>query len=251
MLGVQRRRVQAARRRLGRFYRGLRIAWQNRGMPSTAPRYLFHHIPKCAGTSAVEAFSQWFQCIEDYPPPWADEDHPELYRKYCASPRNISRLRPYQMLTGHWHVPGSYLHERYPECLTDPRFRLVSFIRDPLEVQISLYNYERRKSRSHHDASFEDILLSRPNYISQRFPCDLSNYREVIDRYYFVGFVEDYQRSFDVFARMAAKPPITLPHLNTSARTTTTLSSSFESEFREVNRLDYLIYEYCRNRFAV
>lgn len=236
---------------MGRFWRGVRIAWQDRGASPSAPRYLFHHIPKCAGTSAVEAFSQWFQCIEDYPPPWADEDHPERYRDFCASPRDIRALHPYQMLIGHWHVPGSYLHERYPECLADPCFRLVSFIRDPLEVQISLYNYERRRSRSHQGASFEDILLSRPNYIAQRFPCDLSNYREVIDRYYFIGFVEDYQRSFDVFASRVAKPSIILPHLNTSARKKIRLSISFQSEFHELNRLDFLIYEYCRNRFTL
>lgn len=30
-------------------------------------RYIFHHIPKCGGTSAVDALSHWFVLIKDKP----------------------------------------------------------------------------------------------------------------------------------------------------------------------------------------
>ena len=101
--------------------------------------YIFHHIPKCGGNSAVQALTNWFLLVKDYPRSWSNIDNSNLYKRYCDNPKDLDKLKYYHLLTGHYHLENSFLHQRYPLCLTDKRYRLFTFLRDPLELQLSLY----------------------------------------------------------------------------------------------------------------
>ncbi|MGL5078344.1 MAG: hypothetical protein ACRDBG_21305, partial [Waterburya sp.] len=53
-----------------------------------------------------------------------------------------------------------------------------------------------------------------------------------------------YQESFDLLLRLIDKPPVKLKIYNESSRKNIKLSDEFISEFKEINQLDYKIYNY-------
>lgn len=226
--------------------RASKIWYRYINQPDEPYRYIFHHLPKCGGTSAVDALSHWFVYIKDYPPAWADVDNPDAYRRFCSTPQNLEKLHHYHLLCGHYHLAGSFLEERYPQCLKGERYRLITFVRHPLEVQLSLYYYEIRKKRLDSGESLESRLLLRNNYLASVIPCDEANYQEILDRYFFIGLVEKYQESFDRLATLLNEPSARLGVFNTSTRDKRGLSRDFISEFEENNYLDYQIYDYAK-----
>ena len=214
------------------------------GQRNNSERYIFHHMPKCAGTSAVDALTNWFVVLKDYPMGWGSEDSPKAYQKYCDNPKNLDRIKPYQILVGHYLAEPSFLHQRYPNW-QDKGYQVFTFLRDPLEQRISLYYYEIRNNRISADEPLEKQLLQhKKNYIAGLLPCDDSNYLEVLQRYFFIGIVEKYQESFDELSRLMGKPPINLKAYNESKRKNLKLSAETISEFKEINQLDYKIYDY-------
>lgn len=212
----------------------------------SSPRYIFHHIPKCGGTSAVDALTNWFIVLKDYPLGWSDEDNYCIYRKFCARPIDLNQVKPYQLLVGHYHLENSFLHQRYPNW-KKKGYRLFTFLRDPLELQISLYYYEIRNKRISAEEPIEERLLLRQNFIASLMHCNNSNYLEVLHQYHFIGIVEKYQESFDRLARLMNKPAVKLKIYNESPRQDYQLSESFIARFKARNQLDYKIYDYSKS----
>jgi len=207
-------------------------------------RYIFHHIPKCAGTSGVDSLTKWFVVIKDYPKTWNSLD----CQKFCDHPKNLNELKYYHLLVGHYKLDCSFLHVRYPSALTDSNYRVFTFLRNPLELQISLYYWELSRDKNIYDnRPLEEVLLMRPNYIAKTIPCNSSNYKSILERYFYIGFVEKYQESFDCLAELIDKPKVDLKTYNKVSRRKTELSSNFISEFKEINSLDYEIYDFAKS----
>lgn len=169
----------------------------------------------------------------------------------AQTPLDLSALRASDCLAGHWAVAGEYLHERYPEVLTDAKYRLFAFVRDPLQVKLSLYFWEKRRGKELAGHSIEDELLMRPNFLAERFPCTEDNYTTVLSRYFFIGITERIQESFDRLADLVGRPKLRLPHANRSRTDgdSVLLGDDFLRAFRKVNRVDYLVYDHCRSLF--
>lgn len=208
------------------------------------PVTVFHHIPKCGGTSFRGVLRDWFLVIDDYRVGW-DREHP---------PRiDTSRLRSGHCLSGHFELEGAYLHQRYPEVLDSPRFRLITVVREPLDLRLSLYRYEKRNQVLTAN-SIEDHLFRDPNYLANRFPTGREHLGKTLDRYDFIGTLEDPQLTLDVLAWKLGKPRAVVPHENATRKGTSfplsELSPHVIERFREENSLDYAIYHEAQRSFG-
>jgi hypothetical protein len=131
---------------------------------------------------------------------------------------------------------------------------VFTFVRDPLQVQLSLFWYETINNQSK-VKSIEEQLSTRQNYIANRFPATLENYKDVIDKYFFVGILEQSEASVATLALMMGKPYKQLPWINKSRKSVCSsagseeISQELKIKFREENVLDYLIYDYCVEKF--
>lgn len=208
-----------------------------------SPVYVFHHIPKCGGTSLNQALAHWFTVIPDYRMGYTDQYPPKT---------DVSKLRSTHCLCGHFEMEGQFLHQRYPEVLQGDRFRLFTFIRDPLELQLSLFRYVQIHNPKP-NRTLENHLALRPNYIASLLPATAENYKDVLDRYFFIGLLEQGQESLDLLAQKIGKPSQTLPYVNETrsphSQKEIPLSDEAIARFHQENALDYLIYQYCLERF--
>lgn len=202
-----------------------------------APVYVFHHIPKCGGTSLVYALREWFWVVKDYRSPESKKV-------------NLNLLRKCHCLVGHFHFDGIHLNQRYPEFFETDRFRLFTFLRDPLQTRISLYYYEAKMGKKH-ELTLEEDLMTRPNFLASCFPCNENNFKQVLDRYFFIGVLEEKQTSLKKLAKLIDRQNFQFPHYNVSEKNKEAykISDEISSLFRKSNQLDYAIYEYALERF--
>lgn len=210
------------------------------------PAYIFHHIMKCGGTSVVMTLFQWFKVVFDH-----IEDQHGIYRDlndYLNYKINLQNLYSDSCIVAHFQYDGYMLPQRYPEVIgRKNEFRIFTFIREPLELMISLYYYGRYGISS----NLESYLRIQNNTLSTFFPCNPENYKEVIDSYFFVGIVENMQESFDKLADLTGNKRVQLPFINKSSKDEQVLKlpDKFIETFKKNNALDYKIYDYCLEKF--
>ncbi|HUO84126.1 MAG TPA: hypothetical protein VM534_03340 [Thermoanaerobaculia bacterium] len=214
-------------------------------MRLTAPRspvWVFHHIPKCAGTSVRKVLANWFVMVGDYRKGFSLEYPPAV---------DLSSLRSVHCLAGHFELEGYHLHQRYPAVLQSSRFRVFTFLRDPLDARISDYYYLRKKNQPLGNVPLREHILRSKNWFASILSCDETNYEEVLGRYFFIGIVEDLQRSVDLLAKLTGRDFVRVPNVNSSERDLqqNELSEADRRLFRERNQLDYAIYDYAVRRF--
>ncbi len=210
------------------------------------PAYIFHHIMKSGGTSVVLTLYKWFKVIFDH-----TEDPNGIYKdinEYVNYKINLENVYSDCCIAAHFQFNGYLLPQRYPEAVNrNKEFRIFTFVRDPLELMISLYYY----SKSGIKTTLEKYLNGQENYLADFFPCNEDNYKEVLDRYYFIGIVEKMQESFDKLADMTGNARVMLPYVNKSEKDiqVKNLSQEFIDNFKKTNELDYKIYNYCLEKF--
>lgn len=213
---------------------------------STDPVTVFHHIPKCGGTSLLAVLEQWFIVRRDYRQGWAQEFGPPL---------DLSALDGRHCLCGHFDGPEGRLSSRYPQVLGSTRFRCFTVVRDPLALVLSLYRWEGRMGVRREDV-LDRYLMDHVGILADALGAGPHNWRQVLEGYFFIGLQERLEESANLLAQRLGKPPIPLPRLNVTdawgrAPQIRRLSAETLSRFRAANRLDTAIYQACVKRFAL
>lgn len=215
--------------------------------PVRAPNYLFHHVPKAGGTAIRRMLGTWFEIVENYREPWSKTPPPQL---------QIDTLRPDQLLCGHFNADKAPLCSFYPETLDATRWRRITFIRDPLETALSKFFYERDQ-RGQYDEDFKPISLSEflktyPGLYLEHFECTKDNWREAIDRYWFIGTLERLDDCMDCLADALDKPRIErpLPRANATPRDLVPTDEDIRA-FTVSAAIDFEIYREICKRLAV
>jgi len=202
-------------------------------------KYVFHHIPKAAGSSCRSAFKSWFNVIYDYKEGWGDE----ATEKILKNKKDLDSLSENDLLCGHFDFDGMFLEDRYPEILEDQTYKIITFLRDPLQLVISDHFYLKARKPDYNLKTLWDRAKVYPNYMSRVLKCNEENYREVLNRYWFIGIVEKMDESFKLLAKLLGKPEITIPALNVSDKDEFLTDQQIQL-FKEKNQLDYKIYQY-------
>jgi hypothetical protein len=96
-----------------------------------------------------------------------------------------------------------------------------------------------------------DHLNLRKNYLANRFPVTETNYKEIIDKYFFVGILEYIKPSIEILSTILRKNNTNIPWLNKTniKNTNYLLSDKLIEEFKSNNVLDYKVYHYCLEKF--
>ena len=214
----------------------------------TSPKiYVFHHIPKCAGTSIKLELNRYFDLVPDYLKMEESTRHaPTSARK------DLKNFKENQLLSGHFELPENHLHGRYPEILQKPwKYKTFTIMRDPLDLRISLYYYEIKKGRINPSTeTLPENLLKRPNYISGVLPCTYKNYMQVLSRYHFIGIQEHMDETIKRLGDFLGKE-LFVPKLNQSRRDRQIedLDDGIITKFKKINALDYAVYNHALKVF--
>ena len=215
--------------------------WLSMRADRQEPTFVFHHLPRCGGTSLRQSIGETKTAFSDYRIGWGGV-YPLKYP--------INKLGTGDCLCGHFETEGYYLFQRYPEIATNRRFRLFTFLRDPLDLSISEYFY-RLKNDQEMDSSLLEYLLAQNNYLARILGVDRSNLRERMDRYDFIGVVEKYEESLLGLSALMECNGLTLNRINGAERNDllNEITPEVKEKFKEQNSLDYLIYKYAIEKF--
>lgn len=216
------------------------------------PIFIFNHIPKCGGSSLKHVLVKNFRIYAEYPPHelhFKDSKILELeILKFKTNRINYHQIKSWELISGHYHNLGYEITQRFPDLYTNPRIYLITFLRDPLLHRLSMYVYSRKKDLAFvRDLSIKEYVFKEINFFGKALNCDLGNYRDVMNKYFFVGITEYYKESLNQL-----KSQLNLvsygepPHVNrTDSISYLNLFSEEEIfQFKTLNQLDYCIYNY-------
>jgi hypothetical protein len=206
---------------------------------------IFHHIPKCGGTSLLDVLSRWFTLTRDYPTGWDQS---------TGRPADLSVLSGADCLCGHFDRDETRLMNRYPRAWSDRRVRIVTFLRDPLAAALSLYRWEGRTGYRREDV-LERHLMANAGHLARSLGVTRETYRAVLARYDFIGLVEEMTASVHRLADCLGKSRGPVPWLNATdprgrAPHRRRLRPAALAAFTSASALDYEIHALARERLA-
>lgn len=211
------------------------------------------HIPKSGGSSFRAILAKWFgQNLYFH---YFNETDNKMPRKH--------ELRPGICVHGHYNKRRNFgIEDYYPEAE-----QFITFLRDPFEIVISRYFFEKRRAaekKSFRDgeplhlpddvARYIEEEIRKQDYhpnILDYMPVQvtLDNYREVIDEYFiYIGILEDYRFSIDRLAAKLGRPSLPVEHLNKAERFTE-VPVKYRDMFRESHPLEYAFYAYVLDNY--
>lgn len=213
------------------------------------------HIPKCGGTSMKEVLRSWYgnRLVMNY-----------HNQRLNTKPTPV-RLKNWWngsfkkdiCIHGHFNrLESNGLEHLYPQV-----DQFITFLRDPLEIQISLFHYlnklevagenYRKGSKRQAPKSIDRFIENNGSIMLHHLPFGITeqNYKEQIElRFVHIGFIDTYQNSINILAEKLNKPRVSVPRDNVSERLVKPTESAI-AKFKENSKLEYLIYNYAIELF--
>lgn len=217
------------------------------GVPlQAAPRHLFHHMPKAGGTSTRRIFADWFAIRDDDRPPWSLAPAPP--------PPDLATLGPETLICGHFNSPGYFLRERYRGLLGAPDWRLITFLRDPLETALSYHAFEaRHRPKAEPDfrpLDLDTYLATCPPPLAEHLASVSDDWRRALDAYWFIGTLDRFEDGLRWLALHFGRVlPATIPRLNPGPRPPRPSQAAIDT-FLSNNAEDFVIYRAAAARSA-
>ena len=213
--------------------------------------YLFHHMPKCGGTSFRKFLESMFDVHADYSM-GSKLSHPEQFKEYISNPIDIEKLNENSCLCGHYNLRGTWLWQRYPE-LDRCNHRKFSILREPLQTAISGLKfgvergwYDQNMSRE----VKEKLLLSRASYFSRTLGIEKkSDAEKVMDKYWFIAPLDKIDLAAKLISLELGKKSEFVETLNTTKSNENFIDKELQEKFMEKAALDTYIYNLCVLRF--
>ncbi len=211
------------------------------------------HIPKCGGTSFSDILKGWFGS--------------GFYRHYFNEEHNLMPeshpLGPGICIHGHFNRKRGFgVQDYYPDI-----DQFISIIRDPFEIIVSRYFFEKKKEkkrRSFRDGrrleliddinKYLDEEIQKPDYHPNildymPFETTFDNYKEVINEcFVYIGVTDDFGFSVNSLAEKLNFSALSAGHLNKSDRYKG-FSADLRERFIDLHPLVYTIYNYVLDNY--
>lgn len=214
--------------------------------------YLFHHMPKCGGTSFRAFLNSVFKVHNDYVGTDPQTD-PERFQEFGARPLDLAPMTPRDCIVGHYNIDGIRLHERFPD-LERRKHRKFSILREPLDAARSGIRYNIKRGllpASIPEKDLHAMLLRRATYFARTFgvksEADLPG---LFDRYWFIAPLDRIDHAMRIIETRTGRKGKMPPRLNTTSARGDALPDDVAAEFKERAYLDYRIYDLARLRFG-
>lgn len=168
-----------------------------------------------------------------------------LFRRQPISECVHGHFQPYRL--------SESVFDYYPDAS-----QFIMTLRDPLEMQISLFHYVKHLIASgnmHWDGqrvtafNFNDIddwVTNRDSYLLSLLPWKLAfeNYKDIINaNFVHICVIENYQRSIDILAAKLGYPSVQVPTTNITPKQEFPSQMAIE-HFKQKHSLEYAIYDY-------
>ncbi len=213
--------------------------------------YLFHHMPKCGGTSFNVFLESVFKVRRDYIGRGGPKANPKRMEDFLSKVPSLETIKPHVCLAGHYNLPGTFLWERYPN-LENFEHRKFTVLRDPFETARSGVYFGMKRGKIAEDLSPRTVskrILKRANYFARVL--GVSNESEidkVLDRYWFVAPLTRVEDAAKLIEQTIGKKGPEIGRTNTTSKPQE-IDVELAREFRDASALDYAIYERASKRF--
>jgi len=166
----------------------------------------------------------------------------------------LSLFQKQTIIYGHFNnLRGFGVKDYYPNV-----DQFISILRDPFELTVSSYFYVRANSKNWKDqdavpsGSLAQFISDTDINMLNHFPRVITrdNYKEIIEQYFvYIGIVEHLQESLRMIAHKLGKNfnSSEVPHANATSRDQI-IDDGAKSRFKEKHELEYLVYEYAKQR---
>lgn len=198
---------------------------------------VFNHLPRTGGLTLATILSTWLEPVYDY-----QSDASEVARHAWRShPIDLKSLRKGQVLIGHYGG-DTPIDMRYPDIFVNPRFRVLTVLRDPWSATQSAL---ASKAAVHllETASLGDTALALAGRMGRALGAPPLSAKEALSRYWFVGTTERLSDSVRLLAqRLGVGVPSNIPFMNRSTRSMPEEVDQAFERFRCAAQIDYELH---------
>jgi hypothetical protein len=229
---------------------------------SNQPLYLFQHIPKCAGTTIINTIEGQLK-----------HKSVNLEGKYGSKTEVWGHLVRQNLdidniVSIHGHRTFYGLHS-----MTNRKYRYYTFLRNPIDRVISLYNFwadcKAREHIMYRDGnliSFQDFL--KTDYVmnntirflyyameGERTPgsqiINFSDYhldvaKRFLDHCWFIGFVENFEEDFNLICSAMGIKSSKIHKRASKKYFQLSQEPAVKEQILEINQLDVKLFEYAK-----